>query len=159
MLNTIPKSLMNFTNLRDLHISFDDVNLRGQQKAIQTLITRFSVSSLTLNPERSLKTLILTFLPRIDVPLLRSIASTFPLLVNLALSCTERLYGWRLEENWSCTNHSPIPDMFNDAPSLAVRLRILYPKLRLIPYQGCVLRSTSTTRSFDPSASWGLPLS
>lgn len=79
----------------------------------QPLGTSSYLTSLTLNS-----------LPRIDTPLLVLLAKTFPSLVNLYLSCTERLEErccWTcFEDSYGITEHSPIPDMFSDAKDLAV---------------------------------------
>jgi hypothetical protein len=68
--------------------------------------------------------LTLTSLPCIDIPLLRLIAGTFPCLIDLHLSCTERreFHCWSCyEESLGRRIHSSIPDIFYDSRAMAVR--------------------------------------
>ncbi|KAJ6518788.1 hypothetical protein C8R45DRAFT_779375, partial [Mycena sanguinolenta] len=77
----------------------------------------------------------LTSLPCIDIPLLRLVAATFPCLIDIYLSCTERLefHCWSCyEESLGRTTHSPIPDIFSDSRGMAIVFaRILKPLAHL----------------------------
>jgi hypothetical protein len=88
--------------------------------------------------------LTLTALPRIDVPLLSLISRTFPRLIDLYLSSTERLdltHCWDcFQESLSCTDHSPIPEQYGDADLLVVS----HPQsfMIIIPSQSSLLAPT-----------------
>lgn len=111
--------LDSFVNLRSLSIDFSPDGLATQHACAKRILDRlfpFCLESLTL-----------TSLSRIDVPLLKIIATRFPHLYTLSLSCTERL---DLDCCWGCLAdsassivHSPIPDMFATSNDLAVSTR------------------------------------
>ncbi|KAF7356609.1 Deacetylase sirtuin-type domain-containing protein [Mycena venus] len=92
--------------------------------ATEGLITQKPFLKLIHNASAKLTMLTLTSLPCVDIPLLRLISATFPCLLDLYLSCTERL---ELHCCWSCyeeslgrTTHSPIPDMFSSCTEMAI---------------------------------------
>ncbi|KAJ7043589.1 hypothetical protein C8F04DRAFT_912922, partial [Mycena alexandri] len=109
------------THLEELSVDLATEGL-NTQKPFLKLIDKAS---------HKLTMLTLTSLPCIDIPLLRLIAGTFPYLIDLYLSCTERLefHCWSCyEESLSRTIHSPIPDMFFDCRAMAIVFaRILRP--------------------------------
>ncbi|KAJ7574385.1 hypothetical protein C8J56DRAFT_872350 [Mycena floridula] len=112
-------ALQYFTHIQELSIDCRTEGLSSQQQALrnifQNLVTR-------RDPSLQMTTLTLVSLPRIDVPLLRLIASTFPHLINLVLSSTERLdFGHCAacyEESLSVIIHSPIPDTYLEVSDL-----------------------------------------
>ena len=116
-----------FVNLRSLSVDFSFDGLASQQACAKYIFA----SNAAEFPFR-LETLTLTSLCRIDLPLLKIIATRFPRLIDLSLSCTERLdldccWGC-FEESASNIVHSPIPDMFATSEDLAVsELAILSP--------------------------------
>ncbi|KAF7370611.1 Deacetylase sirtuin-type domain-containing protein [Mycena sanguinolenta] len=87
------------------------------------------------NASPKLTVLALTSLPCIDIPLLRLIATAFPCLLDLYLSCTERLefHCWSCyEESLGRTIHSPIPGIFSDSRGMAIVFaKILKPLAHL----------------------------
>ncbi|KAF8216464.1 hypothetical protein K438DRAFT_2080870 [Mycena galopus ATCC 62051] len=103
--------------------------------ATEGLMTQKPFLKLIDNASPKLTTLTLTSLPCIDIPLLRLISATFPCLLDLYLSCTERLefHCWGCyEESLGRTTHSPIPDMFSDSRSMAIVFaKILKPLTHL----------------------------
>lgn len=115
--------LSRFSNLRFLSIDFSRDGLATQHFCVKCI---FNQNLILKNVPFRLDSLTLTSLSRIDVPLLNIIANCFPDLVTLRLSCTERLHldcCWVcLEESASTIIHSPIPDMFTNSETLAVRL-------------------------------------
>ncbi|KAH9852633.1 hypothetical protein C2E23DRAFT_778455 [Lenzites betulinus] len=100
-------SLPRFTMLKNLELDFSGDGLSTQNNRAKTLFNNMSADL------RSLK---LTYLPRIDAVLLSLISARFSSLEILELSCTERLDTlccWLcFEESSTCTVHSPIPDAF-----------------------------------------------
>lgn len=119
-----PSVLLGLTALHSLAIDFSREGLVTQHPVILHLFQNINSNSLT--------SISLTALPRIDVPLLRLIASTFPQLDTLCLSSTERLDCTCCEncfmESASRVIHSPIPDMFAEVSGLAVS----YPPVVII---------------------------
>lgn len=113
------KLLDPFQNLRSLSINFKHEGLATQHTYAKLL--------LSLNSTNRLEMLNLTSLCRIDVPLIKIVAASFPLLRVLHLSCTERLIPsccWVcFEEAASSLVHSPVPDMFATSRDLAVRYK------------------------------------
>lgn len=124
--------LSRFSNLRLLSIDFSRDGLATQHFCLKCI---FNQNLLLGNASFRLDSLTLTSLPRIDVPLLKTIAICFPHLDTLSLSCTERLHldcCWVcLEESSSTIIHSPIPDMFTDSETLAVRLIFVCLSMRI----------------------------
>ncbi|KAJ7765410.1 hypothetical protein DFH07DRAFT_363684 [Mycena maculata] len=107
------------THLQELSIDLDSEGFVTQHPFLQLLCRHL----LPHNTFHKLTMLTLTSLPRIDIPLLRLIAGSFPLLVDLYLSSTERLdfHCWHCyEESLGLTIHSPVPDMFSDSRAMAV---------------------------------------
>ncbi|KAJ7066608.1 hypothetical protein C8F01DRAFT_709812 [Mycena amicta] len=108
-------------HLEQLSIDFATDGLATQKFAMQLLD----------EAPRNLTILVLTSLPSINIPLLRSIAFRFPFLVRLQLSAIERLeyHCWNCyEESLGCTIHSPIPSMFSDVEHMAtIFAKILQP--------------------------------
>ncbi|KAJ7334108.1 hypothetical protein DFH08DRAFT_750201, partial [Mycena albidolilacea] len=113
------------THLEELSVDLAPEGL-ATQKPLLKLIDKAS---------HKLTTLTLTSLPCVDIPLLRLIAATFPCLLDLYLSCTERLefHCWSCyEESLGQTTHSPIPDMFSDSRNMAIVFaKILKPLTHL----------------------------
>lgn len=119
------------THLEKLVVDFATEGLTTQKLALK-LIAQAS---------RKLTNLTLTSLPRIDIPLLRLIADTFPCLVDLHLSCTERLdfHCWNCyEESLGCTTHSPVPGMFYDTRDMAVGRK----DFSFLPFTFILIRSS-----------------
>jgi hypothetical protein len=92
--------------------------------ATQHLAVNLFVRHLAIGARNTITSLSLTRLARVDFPLCSLISSTFPYLIELRLSCTERLDPgccWEcLEESASTMVHSPIPDVCTDIRVLAV---------------------------------------
>lgn len=88
---------------------------------LQTLSLDFYHEGLSTQKTRILQ------LPGIDTTTLRLIANAFPELLDLYLSCAERLeYSccwYCYEDSLEGTIHSPIPEMFSSATSLAVSVK------------------------------------
>ncbi|KAJ7606141.1 hypothetical protein DFH06DRAFT_1015216 [Mycena polygramma] len=103
--------------------------------ATEGFVTQKPFLQIINNASHQLTMLTLTSLPCIDLPLLRLIAD-FPFLVDLYLSCTERLefHCWScFEESLGRTTHSPIPCMFSDSRSMAIVFaKILKPLTCLV---------------------------
>ncbi|PBK65903.1 hypothetical protein ARMSODRAFT_1087143 [Armillaria solidipes] len=107
------------TNLDELSINCNHEGFSTYQQRFKlicaNLTSRSSIMSLT--------TLTLTALPRIETNLLQRIAQSFPSIVNLYLSCTERLnfsHCWYcLEDSLTCTMHSPVPERYLEVQDLA----------------------------------------
>ncbi|KAI0687153.1 hypothetical protein C8T65DRAFT_819090 [Cerioporus squamosus] len=103
-----------FASLRDLALDLSADGLATQRSRCVLLFQNVTADLCSLK---------LTYLPRIDVTLLSLLASRFPSLSQLELSCTERLDEqccWICyEESSSCVVHSPIPDLFPSAERLA----------------------------------------
>ncbi|KAI0675695.1 hypothetical protein C8Q78DRAFT_343441 [Trametes maxima] len=80
----------------------------------------------------------LTNLPRIDTALLSLVASRFPTLRTLELSCTERLDEkccWLcFEESSTCCIHSPIPDSYPTAEALTTSFCNALASLKNLEY-------------------------
>ncbi|KAH9893519.1 hypothetical protein C8Q73DRAFT_536642 [Cubamyces lactineus] len=93
-----------FTSLRALEMDFSGDGL-STQASRATLLFKNMTAGLTRMK--------LTHLPRIDSALLSLVASRFPTLITLELSCVERLDEhccWLcFEESSTCCAHSPIP--------------------------------------------------
>lgn len=111
-----------YRNLKHLMISFSS---DGRQSQTTRLKCIFSPPA-TLTPwfPSQLTSLTMTRLWRIDVPLLKIVASAFPSVEILHLSCSEQLdvsCCWPcFEESSTAVVHSPIPNYFNDITKLTV---------------------------------------
>ncbi|KAG2142865.1 uncharacterized protein EDB93DRAFT_1088458 [Suillus bovinus] len=109
------------SNLKHLMISFSS---DGRQSQTTRLKRIFSPPAILLTPwfPPQLTSLTMTKLWRIDVPLLRTIASAFSSVKTLHLSCSEQLdvsCCWScFEESSTAVVHSPIPNYFNDITKL-----------------------------------------
>ncbi|KAJ7180646.1 hypothetical protein C8R46DRAFT_861599, partial [Mycena filopes] len=115
------------THLEELSIDLATEGL-NTQKPVLKLIDKAS-------PKLTMLTL--TSLPCIDIPLLHLIADTFPCLVDLYLSCTERLefHCWSCyEESLGRTMHSPVPDMFSDSRAMALIFAKILKPLRCLEH-------------------------
>lgn len=114
-----PKALCLLTHLQYLSIDLAQEGLSTQHPRLKILF-----AFLEFGASASLTSLTLSSLPRIDALLLQLIASSFPRLTDLYLSCTERLEFsccWTcFEDSLGCTIHSPIPDNYIDVQQLAV---------------------------------------
>jgi hypothetical protein len=110
-----------FSGLHELSVNCKHEGLATQHLFIKTMLCSLTVGLPTYH---SLKNLTLTHLARIDAPLLRLVSSTFPLLEDLYLSCTERIHlehCWAcFEESLSCVEHSPIGETCFSHEELAV---------------------------------------
>jgi hypothetical protein len=147
-----------FLHLRSLSIVFSE-GLATQHTCAKRIFDRsfpFRLESLTL-----------TCLSRIDVPLLNIIATRFPRLISLVLSCTQRLdfkCCWAcLEDSASSILHSPIPDMFSTSDDLAVTTHaFLLTNCRQMssasPNIGRFLHGSRTTDQPHPSSPRHIPL-
>lgn len=119
-----PARLGSLTHLQELSISFENEGLSTQNPVFK-LFCQHLLSSALDNASHKLTCLTLTSLPRIDTSILRLIARSFPCLLDLYLSCTERLdfasccWGCAID-SLECTIHSPIPGIFLDENALAV---------------------------------------
>lgn len=124
ILLTKPCRLSALIRLQELSINFEDEGLSTQQTCIKIFFKDLLLASPSETTFTRLTTLTLTSMPRIDTPLLRLIAESFPCLVDLFVGSAERLdfgHCWGcFEESLTCTIHSPIPEMFLDARDLAV---------------------------------------
>lgn len=113
-----------YRNLKHLMISFSS---DGRQSQTTRLKRIFSPPTIPLVPwfPPQLTSLTMTKLWRIDVPLLKTVASAFPSVKILHLSCSEQLdvsCCWTcFEESSTAVVHSPIPNYFNDITKLTVR--------------------------------------
>ncbi|KAG2346788.1 hypothetical protein BDR05DRAFT_1045811 [Suillus weaverae] len=111
----------NAPNLKHLMISFSS---DGRQSQATRLKRIFSPPVIPLIPRfpPQLTSLTMTKLWRIDVPLLKTVASAFPSVKILHLSCSEQLdvsCCWPcFEESSTAVVHSPIPNYFNDITKL-----------------------------------------
>ncbi|KAI0642113.1 hypothetical protein C8Q79DRAFT_1003489 [Trametes meyenii] len=119
--------LSQFMALGTLELDFSGDGLSTQGNRV-TLLFKNMTADLTWMK--------LTNLPRIDCALLILVASRFPTLRTLELSCTERLDErccWLcFEESSTCCVHSPIPDTYPTAESLATNFcNALVPLKRL----------------------------
>ncbi|KAK0189224.1 hypothetical protein F5146DRAFT_1205558 [Armillaria mellea] len=107
------------TKLEELSINCNHEGLSTYQQRVKLICTNLTSRSSII----SLTTLTLTALPRIEANLLQRIAQSFPCIVNLYLSCTERLnfsHCWYcLEDSLTCTMHSPVPERYLEVQDLA----------------------------------------
>ncbi|KAI0369138.1 hypothetical protein BV20DRAFT_946832, partial [Pilatotrama ljubarskyi] len=119
--------LSQFTSLRALDLDFSGDGL-STQNCRATLLFKNMTARLTRMK--------LTHLPRIDFTLLSLVASRFPSLEALELSCTELLDTsccWLcFEESSTCVVHSPIPDAFTTVHSLAKKICIALEPLAML---------------------------
>lgn len=106
----------------------------------------------------------LTSLTYIDVSLLRLVSSSFPSLLRLHLSCTERIlhtHCWGCyEESLQCVMHSPIPDVFPTQMDLMVSLladRNCPCAEQEIPV-GCIRRGSRSSQNPYAPSSRDLPI-
>ncbi|KAI0075328.1 hypothetical protein K474DRAFT_1762582 [Panus rudis PR-1116 ss-1] len=115
---TAPANLLSFTYLRSLQIDLSPEGLNTQHTCLARLFNCLPPSA-----SHSLTFLKLTYLPCVNVHLLKQIAKLFPELKTLELSCAERLIDdccWECyEETSSGTIHSPIPDVYFEIDDLA----------------------------------------
>ena len=115
----VPRQLARFTRLQMLSLDFYHEGLSTQRSRMLQLCNNLAASFY-------LTSLTITHLPRIDAPTLRTISHSFPELLDLYLSCTERLdYSccWICyQESLGCTIHSPIPDTFPNGTMLGVSI-------------------------------------
>ncbi|KAJ7504404.1 hypothetical protein B0H11DRAFT_515485 [Mycena galericulata] len=110
------------THLQELSIDLQTEGFVTQHPFLK-LVCRHLLYFLPDNTPHKLTMLTLTAIPRIDIPLLRLIANSFPCLLDLFLSSTERLdfHCWSCyEESLGLTAHSPVPDMFSCSRAMAV---------------------------------------
>ncbi len=116
-LHWFPQNLLMFQSLCRVEINFAPEGLNTQEDRVNQLFKYL--------PSR-LSHLKLTYLPRIDVSMLYHIASLFPQLLALVLTCTERITEdccwYCYEEASGCTAHSPLPDAYSDVDDLTVSL-------------------------------------
>ncbi|KAJ7623238.1 hypothetical protein FB45DRAFT_925014 [Roridomyces roridus] len=121
-------SIALLTRLEELSVDLEAEGFVTQQPFLKLLCKHIHSSC-------QLTVLVLTSLPRIDIPLLRMIVESFPHLVELHLSSSERLdlHCWDCyQDSLELTLHSPIPDMFSDPKSMAIIFaRILQPLIHL----------------------------
>ncbi|KIL65602.1 hypothetical protein M378DRAFT_1038098 [Amanita muscaria Koide BX008] len=114
-----PGKLGSFIRLQTLSLDFYHEGLSTQKTRILQLCHNLSPAAFLY-----LTSLTVTHLPGIDTTTLRLIANAFPELLDLYLSCAERLeYSccwYCYEDSLEGTIHSPIPGMFSSATSLAV---------------------------------------
>ncbi|KAG6832115.1 hypothetical protein H0H87_002628 [Tephrocybe sp. NHM501043] len=114
-----PFRLESLSHLRTLTIDMTHEGLSTQHPTIAHLISHLEPSNACLN----LNSLTLLGLPRIDCLLLKLIAQRFPRLVDLYLSCTERIdfkCCWAcFEDSLGCILHSPVPDDYLNAVKMA----------------------------------------
>ena len=119
----IPSNVMELKKLpclHDLHVDFSHAGLMLQRSCLEQLFKSLAAHKIVLK----LTSLKLTNLPRIDKPLLEMVALELPGLVELYLSsadsldldCCPNCY----EDSLSRILHSPIPEMYKDAETLAV---------------------------------------
>ncbi|KAI8985768.1 hypothetical protein BD414DRAFT_522907 [Trametes punicea] len=105
--------LARFKSLSSVELDFSGDGLSTQSSRVALLLN---------NMTADLTRMKLTHLPRVDSTLVALIASRFPSLNNLELSCVERLDEhccWLCyEESSTCCIHSPIPDAFSSVDSL-----------------------------------------
>ncbi|TFK39469.1 hypothetical protein BDQ12DRAFT_734830 [Crucibulum laeve] len=124
-----PERLSSLTHLEVLSIDFQPEGLSTQHPRLKMLFHYLGTNT-------NLTSLILSTLPRIDVKTLQLIAETFPRLVDLYLSCTERLQldcCWIcFEDSLSCTGHSPIPDEYTSAEALGHAFALALKPLRTL---------------------------
>ena len=117
-----PGKLGRFIRLETLSLDFYHEGLSTQQTRILQLCRNLSPAAFLY-----LTSLTVTHLPRIDTTTLRLIANAFPELLDLHMSCAERLeYSccwYCFEDSLEGTIHSPIPEMFSSATSLAVSVK------------------------------------
>lgn len=135
-----------FTNLQDLTLNFSSEGLSTQHLCAKRIFQNLIDSSAL-----KLTCLTLTALPRIDASLLRVISLSFPGIVNLYLSCTERLdfsHCWYcLEQSMDLAVHCPIPQRYLDAQDMAVRR---YQRSH-ISYSSLPLNRPHSPKPSDPS--------
>ncbi|TRM65393.1 hypothetical protein BD626DRAFT_398678 [Schizophyllum amplum] len=113
--------LSSLTRLRQLSLEFSKEGLSTQHTRLRLIVNNLTARMLNGAYDK-LTALTLTSMPRIDVSMLLLISKHFPLLVDLYISCTERLEDawWSFVDSASCTIHSPIPHVFADVEHLAI---------------------------------------
>ncbi|KAG0703986.1 hypothetical protein DFH29DRAFT_989198 [Suillus ampliporus] len=108
-------------NLKHLMISFSSDGRQSQTTRLKRIFSPPAVPLIPWFPPQ-LTSLTLTKLWRIDVPLLKTVASAFPSVKILHLSCSEQLdvsCCWPcFEESSTAVVHSPIPSYFHDITKL-----------------------------------------
>lgn len=115
-------ALSSLTRLHQLTVDFTDEGLSTQHTRLKLIASNVACRSFAATHDQ-LTALTLTSMPRIDTSMLHLISRCFPLLVDLYISCTERLEDawWCFEDSVGCTIHSPIPYVYADETHLAVR--------------------------------------
>ncbi|KAI5895128.1 uncharacterized protein SCHCODRAFT_02224258 [Schizophyllum commune H4-8] len=113
-------ALSSLARLLQLTVDFTDEGLSTQHTRLKLIASNLASRSLTATHDQ-LTALTLTSMPRIDTSMLHLISRCFPLLVDLYISCTERLEDawWCFEDSAGCTIHSPIPYVYADETHLA----------------------------------------
>ncbi|KAG1864802.1 hypothetical protein F4604DRAFT_2027189 [Suillus subluteus] len=110
-----------YRNLKHLMISFSSDGRQSQTTRLKRIFSPLAIPLIPRFPPQ-LTSLTMTKLWRIDVPLLKIVASTFPSIKILHLSCSEQLdvsCCWAcFEESSTAVVHSPIPNYFNDITKL-----------------------------------------
>ena len=114
------KELKRLPSLHNLHVDFSHAGLTLQRSCLGQFFKSLGAHKIVLK----LTSLMLTNLPRIDEDLLRMVAFELPGLIELHLSsadsldldCCPNCY----EDSLSRIIHSPIPEMYTDAKTLAV---------------------------------------
>ncbi|KAG2360466.1 hypothetical protein BDR07DRAFT_1514059 [Suillus spraguei] len=111
----------NAPNLKHLMVSFSSDGRQSQTSRLKRIFSPLAITLIQRFPPQ-LTSLTMTNLWRIDVPLLKTVASTFPSVKVLHLSCSEQLdvsCCWPcFEESSTAVVHSPIPNYFNDITTL-----------------------------------------
>ena len=114
------KELKKLPCLHDLHVDFSHAGLMLQRSCFGQLFKSLDAHKIILK----LTSLMLTNLPRIDEDLLKMVAFELPGLIELHLSSTDSLdldcCPNCYEDSLSRIIHSPIPEMYIDAKTLAV---------------------------------------
>ncbi|KAG2040117.1 hypothetical protein BDR03DRAFT_950333 [Suillus americanus] len=104
-------------------ISFSSDGRQSQTNRLKRIFSPLAIPLIPRFPPQ-LTSLTMTKLWRIDVPLLKTVASAFPSVKILHLSCSEQLdisCCWAcFEESSTAVVHSPIPNYFNDITKLTV---------------------------------------
>ncbi|KAG1793088.1 uncharacterized protein HD556DRAFT_1375396 [Suillus plorans] len=111
-----------YRNLKHLMISFSLDGRQSQTTRLKRIFSPPAIPQLVPWFPPQLTSLTMTKLWRIDVPLLKTVASAFPSVKILHLSCSEQLdvsCCWTcFEESSTAVVHSPIPNYFNDITKL-----------------------------------------
>ncbi|KAJ8473046.1 hypothetical protein ONZ45_g2885 [Pleurotus djamor] len=130
--------LASFTRLQALQIDLATEGLSTQSQMLRLychyLWNPAPTNSTGFTSAAQLTALKLTSLARIDLSLLRLLTTTFPALIHLHLSCSERICFdccWNCcVDTAECVIHSPIPDMLHDANELAIQFSLVLNGLK-----------------------------